>query len=201
MIRPGKICLSVLAFEECCGNPISASLKHFDSQWVTLSRNSDACLFLDLPSPSRGKPVRRGGRRRLLSALSFSICMSHPAAAPGTVCNAHTTPRSTNTRALHAQVVMRRRSLPLTRTEPACRFILGRTGIVLRLRLAQANKRQKCPAAPSKQTAQDSVNFCICRAVSRTLLHIFPTRHHWSGPCIGNWFCTKESNPSENVNG
>lgn len=93
---------------------VGVSLKRFDSHRVTPSRNTDACLSLDLPSPSRGKAARRGGRRRLLSALSFSICMSHPAAAPGTICNAHTTPRSANTRALHAQVVIRWCSLPLT---------------------------------------------------------------------------------------
>lgn len=120
---------------ELLGKPIRGwwrsvpPLKHFDSHWVTLSRNSDACFSLDLPSPSRGTRVRRDGQRRLLSALSFSICMSHPAAAPGTICNTHTTPWSANTHTLHAQVVIRWHSLPLTRMEPS-HFILGRTGIV-----------------------------------------------------------------------
>lgn len=106
-----------------------ASLQHFDSRRVAPSRNSYACFSHDLPSPSGGKPVRRGGQRRLLSALSFTICMSHPAAAPGSICNAHTTPPSANTHVLHARVVIRWCSLPLTRTEPF-RFILRQTGIV-----------------------------------------------------------------------
>lgn len=41
---------------------VGASFKRFDCHWVTLSRNGDACVSLDLPSPSRGTRVRRDGR-------------------------------------------------------------------------------------------------------------------------------------------